>query len=268
MLVDSHCHLDYATPEERAGVIARARAAGIGTMLTISTKMGEFPALRAIAETDPDIWCTVGVHPHEAAAEQGVTVEQLVDLTRHPKVIGIGESGLDFHYNHSPRAEQENSFRVHARLARGPGVNAEGIFLLGARTVVVMEVEAAFADADHLGVAGQVDELLDGDPLLRRRLVRMNADRAPDVGIGLGDRAPRRKLAHLGRDGEHGADSGGAGARDHPGAFLRRGVIEMAMAVDEHLRPELALVGRFNPLAIGAALHQAVLELRGFRQTL
>ena len=122
MLVDSHCHLDYATPEERAGVIARARAAGIGTMLTISTKMGEFPALCAIAETDPDIWCTVGVHPHEAAAEQGVTVEQLVDLTRHPKVIGIGESGLDFHYNHSPRAEQENSFRVHARAAREAGV--------------------------------------------------------------------------------------------------------------------------------------------------
>lgn len=122
MLVDSHCHLDYATPEERAGVIARARAAGIGTMLTISTKLGAFLALRAIAETDPDIWCTVGVHPHEVAAEQGVTVEQLVGFTRHPKVIGIGESGLDFHYNHSPRAEQETSFRVHARAAREAGV--------------------------------------------------------------------------------------------------------------------------------------------------
>src|SRR5487761_1467214 len=71
MLVDSHCHLDFARPEDRDGVIARARRAGVTTLLTISTKLSEFPAVRAIAESDPDIWCSVGIHPHEAATEEG-----------------------------------------------------------------------------------------------------------------------------------------------------------------------------------------------------
>ncbi len=95
MLVDSHCHLDYAAAEERAEIIARARRAGVATMLTISTKLAEFETVRSIAESDPDIWCSVGVHPHEAAAEADTDTARLVALAGHPKVIGIGETGLD-----------------------------------------------------------------------------------------------------------------------------------------------------------------------------
>ena len=123
MLVDSHCHLDYlAAGPERDAVIARARAAGVGTMLTISTKITEFPAVRAIAEGDPDIWCSVGIHPHEAAAEPETTAAQLTELARHPKVVGIGESGLDFYYEHSPCDRQAAVFRAHAAAARASGL--------------------------------------------------------------------------------------------------------------------------------------------------
>ncbi len=118
MLVDSHCHLDFAKEEERAGIIARARGAGVRTLLTICTKLDEFPAVRAIAETDPDIWCTIGVHPHEAAVEPAATLEGLVAATKHEKVIGIGETGLDFYYEHSPRERQAEVFRVHIAAAR------------------------------------------------------------------------------------------------------------------------------------------------------
>ncbi|MGO8919879.1 MAG: TatD family hydrolase [Stellaceae bacterium] len=117
MLVDSHCHLDYAAPQERAEIIARARRAGVETMLTIGTKISEFAGVLDIAESDPNIWCSVGVHPHEAAAEED-QLTQLVALTRHEKVVGIGETGLDFHYEHSPRAQQKAAFRVHCAASR------------------------------------------------------------------------------------------------------------------------------------------------------
>ena len=117
-LVDSHCHLDYlAVGPERAAVIARARQAGVGGMLTISTKITEFPAVRAIAEAEPDVWCSVGIHPHEAAAEPETSAETLVSLAGHPRVIGIGETGLDFYYEHSPRERQASVFRAHAAAA-------------------------------------------------------------------------------------------------------------------------------------------------------
>jgi TatD DNase family protein len=123
MLVDSHCHLDF--PElasERAGVLARARAAGIGTLLTISTKITEFETIRAIAESDPDIWCTVGIHPHEAEPQPETSVDRFVALTQHPKVVGIGEAGLDFYYDHSPRDRQRQVFLTQIRAAREAGV--------------------------------------------------------------------------------------------------------------------------------------------------
>ena len=118
ILVDSHCHLDYlpAGPE-RADTIARARRAGVGAMLTISTKITEFPAVRAIAEAEPDVWCSVGIHPHEAAAEPETSAEALAGLARHPRVIGIGETGLDYYYEHSPRDRQAQVFRAHAKAA-------------------------------------------------------------------------------------------------------------------------------------------------------
>ena len=122
MLVDSHCHLDYATPEERPEILARARRAGVATLLTIGTKIEEFPTVRAIAEADADVWCSVGVHPHEAAVESDQAIAGLVSLTQHPKVVGIGETGLDFHYEHSPRPRQETVFRAHCAASRETGL--------------------------------------------------------------------------------------------------------------------------------------------------
>ncbi|BBK31963.1 TatD DNase family protein [Stella humosa] len=123
MLVDSHCHLDFEDfAAERDAVIDRARAAGVGTMLTIGTKLSEFDQVRAIAEAYPDIWCSVGIHPHEAETEADIDAAGLVALARHPRVVGIGECGLDFFYDHSPRDRQEAVFRVHADAARRTGL--------------------------------------------------------------------------------------------------------------------------------------------------
>jgi TatD DNase family protein len=122
-LVDSHCHLDFPDfAAERAAVIGRARTAGIGTMVTICTKITEFDTVLAIAESDPDIWCTVGIHPHEAASEPAVDEARLTALAAHAKVIGIGECGLDYHYDMSPRMQQQQVFRTHARAAREAGL--------------------------------------------------------------------------------------------------------------------------------------------------
>lgn len=123
MLVDSHCHLDFPDfAAEREAVVARARDAGVATMLTISTRLDAFPGVRAIAETDPDIWCSVGAHPHEAADHEAITAAELAALAAHPRVIGIGETGLDFHYDHSPRDTQEFVFRAHIAAARQSGL--------------------------------------------------------------------------------------------------------------------------------------------------
>jgi len=123
MLIDSHCHLDFADfGAERDEVMARARRAGVGGMLTICTKVTEFPAVRALAEANDDLWCSVGIHPHEAAHQPETTTAALVDMAAHPKVVGIGETGLDFHYDHSPRDRQEAVFRAHAAAAREAGL--------------------------------------------------------------------------------------------------------------------------------------------------
>ena len=123
MLVDSHCHLDFPDfAAEREAVIARARAAGVATMLTISTRLDHFPDVRAIAESDPDIWCSVGAHPHEAADHAAVTADALVALAAHPLVVGIGETGLDFHYDLSPRDVQARVFRAHIAASKATGL--------------------------------------------------------------------------------------------------------------------------------------------------
>ena len=119
MLVDSHCHLDFAElAEERAAVLARARAAGVGTMVTIGTRLDAFAGVLAIAEAEPDIWCSVGAHPHEAADHADLLPDRLAALAQHPKVVGIGETGLDYHYDLSPRDIQQRVFRAHIRAAR------------------------------------------------------------------------------------------------------------------------------------------------------
>jgi len=123
MLIDSHCHLDF--PElsnDEAGVLARARTAGVAGMLTIGTRLDQFDRVRAIAERHDHVWCSVGVHPHEAKEEGQRTPDRLIEATRYPKVIGIGETGLDFYYDHSPRDEQTESFRTHIAAARETGL--------------------------------------------------------------------------------------------------------------------------------------------------
>lgn len=123
MLVDSHCHLDFPDfADEREAVLARARAAGVGTMLTIGTRLDQFPAVRAIAEAAGDVWCSVGVHPHEAAEHAAMTAAQLSALAEHPRVVGIGETGLDFYYDHSPRDVQERVFRAHIAASKTSGL--------------------------------------------------------------------------------------------------------------------------------------------------
>ena len=122
MLIDSHVNL-HAPPfaEDREAVIARARAAGVGLMLTICDRLDRFDAVRAIAETHDDIWCTVGVHPHEAKDFEKLAAETLVGLTG-ARVVGIGECGLDFHYDLSPREIQRRVFLAHVAAARATGL--------------------------------------------------------------------------------------------------------------------------------------------------
>jgi TatD DNase family protein len=123
MLIDSHCHLDFPElADDEAGVLARARSAGVAGMLTIGTRLDQFARVRAIAERHSNVWCSVGVHPHEAKEEGQRTPDRLVEAARHPKVVGIGETGLDFYYEHSPRDQQALSFRAHVAAARETGL--------------------------------------------------------------------------------------------------------------------------------------------------
>ena len=123
MLVDSHCHLDFPDfAAERDAVVGRARAAGVATMLTICTRLDEFDGVREIAEAYDRIWCSVGVHPHEAVDHALLQSDKLVALAEHPKVVGIGETGLDFYYDLSPRDIQERVFRTHIEASCASGL--------------------------------------------------------------------------------------------------------------------------------------------------
>ena len=122
MLVDSHCHLDFPDfADELDAVVARAAAAGVGMMVTICTHLSRFEQVRGLAERFDNVWCSVGVHPHEAGNES-VDTERLIALAAHPKVVGIGETGLDFYYEHSPRERQRHCFRAHIRAAQATGL--------------------------------------------------------------------------------------------------------------------------------------------------
>ena len=123
MIVDSHCHLNYkGLVEDQAGVLERARAAGVGTMLNISTREREWGDIIAAAERERDVWATVGIHPHEADDHAHIDTAKLVAMAAHPRVIGIGETGLDYYYDHSDRAQQQRSFRAHIAAARETGL--------------------------------------------------------------------------------------------------------------------------------------------------
>ncbi|MEQ9198624.1 MAG: TatD family hydrolase, partial [Rhodospirillales bacterium] len=123
MLVDSHCHLDFPDfAEDFDGVLSRAAAADIETILTICTHVTKFGQIRAIAEAHGHIWCSVGIHPHEAESEPPVSGAELAKLSAHPKCIGIGETGLDYFYEHSPKAEQQRNFRAHIEASQDTGL--------------------------------------------------------------------------------------------------------------------------------------------------
>ena len=123
MLVDSHCHLNYPKLVERqAEVLASARAAGVTTMLNISTRESEWADIVATAEREPDVWASIGIHPHEADTHPDVDTAKLVAAAAHPRVVAIGETGLDYYYDHSDRSRQQASFRAHIAAARETGL--------------------------------------------------------------------------------------------------------------------------------------------------
>lgn len=123
MLIDTHCHLDFPDfAPEQAEVVARAKARGVGRMITISTHLSRFDRVKAVAEAYPDVFCTVGTHPHHSHEEEEPTVEKLVELSRHPKCVGLGEAGLDYHYDRAPREVSQRVFRTHIDAARETGL--------------------------------------------------------------------------------------------------------------------------------------------------
>ena len=123
MLVDSHCHLDFPDfAEERAAIVARAKAAGVERMVTISTRVKRFAQILAIAEEFDEVFCSVGTHPHNADEELDVTSKELVRLSQHPKVVAIGEAGLDYFYDKAPREAQAKGLRTHIAAARETGL--------------------------------------------------------------------------------------------------------------------------------------------------
>ena len=123
MFADSHCHLNYdGLVEQQHDVLARARSRGVHAMLNIATRESEWDAVIGTAEREPDVWATVGIHPHEADQHPDVGAERLIERARHPRVAGIGESGLDFYYDHSDRDRQRASFRAHIAACRETGL--------------------------------------------------------------------------------------------------------------------------------------------------
>ncbi|MEQ8825680.1 MAG: TatD family hydrolase [Filomicrobium sp.] len=126
MLVDHHCHLDFPQfAEDMDGVVARARAAGVGTMVTISTHIRRFETYKAIAEAYDNIYFSVGTHPHNADQELDIPLEEIIRLSQHPKCVAVGEAGLDYFYQHAPREAQAEGFRRHIAAARETGLPLE-----------------------------------------------------------------------------------------------------------------------------------------------
>jgi TatD DNase family protein len=123
MLIDSHCHLNYkGLIEDQANVLQRSRAAGVDLMLNIATRESEWDAVLDTAVREPDVWATVGIHPHEADEHPHVDTAKLVERAAHPRIVGIGETGLDYYYDYSDRARQQKSFRSHIAACRQTGL--------------------------------------------------------------------------------------------------------------------------------------------------
>jgi len=145
MLIDSHCHLDYFVEAETPDIIARARAAGVERMVTIGTRMAQAAKVKALTERFPDaVWGTVGIHPHNAGEGDLPTPEEIAAAADHPRIVGIGESGLDYFYDKAPRDRQQENFRRHIRAARLAGMP--------------LAVHARDADADILRILAEERE--------------------------------------------------------------------------------------------------------------
>ncbi|HEY2186175.1 MAG TPA: TatD family hydrolase [Xanthobacteraceae bacterium] len=169
MFIDSHCHLDFPDfAGELDAVVARAQATGVARMVTISTRIKRHGSVLAVAARFSDVYCSVGTHPHYAHEELDIGVEELIAHTRHPKVVAIGEAGLDYHYDFSPRHAQEQGFRTHIAAARATGLP--------------LVIHSREADADTLAVLTQeigkgafpaVLHCYTGGPELARRAVEL-----------------------------------------------------------------------------------------------
>jgi len=169
MLVDHHCHLDFPQlAARRDELLARAKAAGVGTMVTISTRIRELPTLLDICAAHDDIYCSVGTHPHNADEERGIPADEIVRLSEHPKVVAIGEAGLDYFYKKGSPEAQAEGFRTHIEAAR--------------RTGLPLEIHTRDADADTIAILedehrkGAFPAILHcytGGPELARRAVEL-----------------------------------------------------------------------------------------------
>lgn len=170
MLIDSHCHLDYFTTAELPAVLLRAAEAGVGEMVTIGTSLVQSAGLPAMAEAARNVWCTVGVHPHHAAEAPVPQPETLAEMTHHRRVIGIGESGLDYFYDRSPRDIQQRSFRAHILAARLAGVP--------------LAIHARDADLDIIEILKNETET--GGPFAFLLHCFSSSRRLAEAGVGLG----------------------------------------------------------------------------------
>ena len=170
IVVDSHCHLDFDELANRLPeVISNAAEAGVGLMVSIGTRVRKFDRLLRIAEENPNVYCTIGTHPHNAHEELDVTVADLVEFAKHPKVVGIGEAGLDYHYDLSPRAAQAQGFRTHIAAARATGLP--------------LVIHAREADADTADILEQEMRVGAFKPLLHCFTASMElAARGLDIG--------------------------------------------------------------------------------------
>jgi TatD DNase family protein len=160
MLVDSHCHLDFPDfGAELDAIVARAGAKGVGLMVTISTRVRRHAQVLAIAERFPNVCCSLGTHPHHAHEELDISAADLVDRARHPKIVAIGEAGLDYHYDNSPRAAQERGLRIHIAAARETGlplvIHARDADADMARILVEESRAGAFAAVLHCFTGGR-----------------------------------------------------------------------------------------------------------------
>ncbi|RTL96552.1 TatD family deoxyribonuclease [Ancylobacter aquaticus] len=191
MIVDSHCHLDFPDfAAELDDVVARARAAGVGRLVTIGTRVRRSGQVRAIAERFEDVFCSVGTHPHNAGEEADVTLDELLAAADHPKVVAIGEAGLDYHYDTAPRDAQAAGFRLHIEAARRTGLP----LVIHARDADE-DVAAILEEESGKGAFGFVLHCFTAGPELARRAVALGGYVSFSGILTFKSGAPLREIA-------------------------------------------------------------------------